>query len=317
MPSPIVVTGAPDFIGSDTDQLLAEVHAVWGVDNFRTGNRKNLLVALPNRNFVLRALDVTDKSAFNDLVRGVRPEIVIHLAAPVSVPENIANPALNDKLKFQATAIVEEAAGHSKQVSRIVFASTPAVYGSPIHCLVSEKSPAKPVCPYGSAKLASEQLLLTPVTKDKFVGWCHWYFNVYGPRQVPGSSYSGVISIFLDQMQRNVAPIIYGDAEQTRDFVSVPDAARANVLAETRQSLTNGLSNICTDRATRVNALWKLLSRDRATPLAARYLTSRAEDIRHSYGLADIADTRLGFRAKIPLSESLAELVARSQKSHA
>ena len=127
----ILVTGAAGFIGSHTvDHLLAAGHTVWGLDNFRTGRRENLAEALRQPTFTLVELDVTDEPAFGGLVEQIRPEAIIHLAALVSVPESIANPALNDLLNFQATRIVADIA-RKHSVSSIIFASSAAVYGDP------------------------------------------------------------------------------------------------------------------------------------------------------------------------------------------
>src|ERR1700677_5049031 len=104
--------------------------------------------------------------------------------------------------------------------------------------------------PYGSAKLNSEALLLHYSAKYGLPASCLRYLNVFGPRQDPRSPYSGVISIFLDCFERDAAPTIYGDGEQTRDFVSVHDVARANVIAATQKGLRSGVVNICTGRAT-------------------------------------------------------------------
>ena len=126
----VLVTGAAVFIGSHTvDHLLAANCAVTGVDNWRTGQRANLTAAA-HPNFRLHELDVLAARPFSALVGTIRPEVIVHLAALVSVPESIANPELNDRLNFQATRVVLEAAD-THGVSRIVFASSAAVYGDP------------------------------------------------------------------------------------------------------------------------------------------------------------------------------------------
>lgn len=304
----ILVTGAAGFIGSNTvDQLLAAGHAVWGVDNFRTGRRENLKDALRNKVFTLLESDVAEETDFIDLAGKIRPEVIVHLAALVSVPESIANPALNDRLNFQATRIVAEAT-HRFQVSRVVFASSAAVYGDPAVCPVPEDAPTKPLSPYGSAKLASENLLFEYADKYGLSVHCHRYFNVYGPRQDPRSPYSGVISVFLDCYERKTAPTIFGDGEQTRDFVSVHDVARANVIAATQKGLGSGVVNICTGRATSINELWRLLSRKDLKSLQPNYAPSRPQDIRYSCGSPEAARRDLGFNAATNLAAGLVEL---------
>lgn len=309
MAQKIIVTGAAGFIGSHTvDQLLAAGHAVWGVDNFRTGRRENLAEALKHKAFVLQELDVAEETNFIDLVGEIRPDVIIHLAALVSVPESIVSPALNDRLNFQATRIVAEAA-RRHQIPRIVFASSAAVYGDPAGCPILEDAPKKPLSPYGSAKLASEALLLDYAAKYGLTAHCLRYFNVYGPRQDPHSSYSSVISIFLDHLKHDTAPVIYGDGEQTRDFISVHDVARANVIAATKENLESGVANICTSRATSVNMLWRLLARHHHHAPHPSYAPPRLGDIRHSCGSPEAARRELGFTARIDMETGLAGLL--------
>jgi len=304
----ILVTGAAGFIGSHTvDQLLAAGHAVWGIDNFRTGRRENLAEALRHKTFILHEFDVTEESEFVKVVGEIRPDIIIHLAALVSVPESIANPALNDRFNLQATRIVAEAA-RRHQVPRIVFASSAAVYGDPAVCPILEDTPKQPLSPYGSAKLASEKLLFDYAAKYGLTAYCLRYFNVYGPRQDPRSPYSGVISIFLDCFKRNTAPTIYGDGEQTRDFVSVHDVARANVIAATREGPRSGVVNICTGRATSINELWCLLSQYQPKVSQLSYAPLRPGDVRHSCGSPEAARGDLGFSAATDLAVGLVEL---------
>ena len=304
----ILVTGAAGFIGSHTvDQLLAAGHAVLGVDNFQTGRRENLMEALRHKTFILRELDVTEESTFFDLVGEIGPDVIIHLAALVSVPESIASPALNDRLNFQATRIVAEAA-RRHQVPRIVFASSAAVYGDPAVCPVPEDTPKKPLSPYGSAKLASEELLLDYAAKYGLAAHCLRYFNVYGPRQDPHSPYSGVISIFLDHLKHDTAPMIYGDGKQTRDFISVHDVALVNVIAAVHRGPTSSVVNICTGQATSVNALWRLLARHHPHAPRPSYAPPRPGDIRHSCGLPEAARRDLSFTARTDLAAGLAEL---------
>lgn len=194
----ILLTGAAGFIGSHTvDYLLASGFSVCGVDNFRTGRRENLAGALRHSRLVFRELDITEGRDFVRIVGEMHPDVVIHLAALVSVPESIANPALDDRLNFQATRIVVEAA-REHGVARIVFASSAAVYGDPADSVVGEDAAKKPLSPYGAAKLGSEEHLLDSAQRYGFVAHCQRYFNVYGSRQDPRSPYSGVISIFLD-----------------------------------------------------------------------------------------------------------------------
>ena len=304
----ILVTGAAGFIGSHTvDHLLAAGHTVWGLDNFRTGRRENLAEALRQPTFTLVELDVTDEPAFGGLVEQIRPEAIIHLAALVSVPESIANPALNDLLNFQATRIVADIA-RKHSISRIIFASSAAVYGDPAVVPIPEHAIKRPLSPYGVAKLASENLLLEYASRHGLVAHCQRYFNVYGPRQDPSSPYSGVISIFLDRLGRNLPATVFGDGEQTRDFISVHDVARANALAATAPAIASGVVNICTGQAVSLNHLWRLLAGDRQDAPVPIHAPPRPGDIQHSCGCTDAARASLGFQARHTLAEGLRAL---------
>ena len=304
----ILVTGAAGFIGSHTtDHLLHAGHFVIGVDNFRTGKRANLASALTNPKFIFCELDVTEESAFTEIVGQYRPDVIVHLAALVSVPESIANPALNDLLNFRTTRTVAEAA-RLHLVPRIVFASSAAVYGDPTYTPISENGPTQPLSPYGSAKLASENLLMEYASRHGLVARCQRYFNVYGPRQDPSSPYSGVISIFLDRLGRNLPATIFGDGEQTRDFISVHDVARANALAATAPAIASGVVNICTGQAVSLNHLWRLLAGDRQDAPVPIHAPPRPGDIQHSCGCTDAARASLGFQARHTLAEGLRAL---------
>ncbi len=304
----ILVTGAAGFIGSHTtDHLLHAGHFVIGVDNFRTGKRANLASALTNPKFIFCELDVTEESAFTEIVGQYRPDVIVHLAALVSVPESIANPALNDLLNFRTTRTVAEAA-RLHLVPRIVFASSAAVYGDPTHTPIPENGPTLPLSPYGSAKLASENLLLEYASRHGLVVRCQRYFNVYGPRQDPSSSYSGVISIFLDRLGRNLPATIFGDGEQTRDFISVYDVARANALAATAPGLASGVANICTEKEVSLNQLWQLLRQGFSEAPVPLHVPERPGDIRRSCGSTALAHDSFGFRSRISLEHGLRDL---------
>lgn len=304
----ILVTGAAGFIGSHTvDLLLAKGHAVLGVDNFRTGKEANLAEARRHPHFSFRQADVADESVFPEIVAGFRPDAIIHLAALVSVPESIANPAENHRLNFHATEVVRDAAIASG-VQRIVFASSAAVYGANPALPLVETAECRPLSPYGQAKLDSERLLLAPGLP--FVARCHRYFNVYGPRQDPSSPYSGVISRFADALGSGQSPTIHGDGEQSRDFIYVGDVAIANLVAATRPDLRPGVANICTGQAISLNQLHRELCAAAQLPWSAPTSgPSRSGDIRHSCGSPAEAARALGFEAHTPLSSGLRQVV--------
>ena len=304
----VLVTGAAGFIGSHTcEHLLAAGHRVVGVDNFRTGRPENLGAVGGHPSFRFVNVDVTDGIAFEAVVAEAKPAAMIHLAALVSVPESLQDPVANFRLNLVATFHLAEAA-RRHHVARVVFASSAAVYGNATDVPLREDSALQPLSPYGGAKLASEALLFSHARSFGFTARCLRYFNVFGPRQDPRSPYSGVISIFAEKMARGAAPVIFGDGEQTRDFISVHDVARANVLAATRPGVDHGVTNICTGRAISLNQLATIMRLIHPGAPAPSHATARPGDIRHSVGAPDRARVELNFAAEKSLHACLAEL---------
>ncbi len=305
----IFVSGAAGFIGSHTvDGLLRAGHSVTGVDNFRSGRHENLSAALASDQFTLIEADVAEPGAVAEICGRQPTDAIIHLAALVSVQESIANPELNHALNVRATHLVAEAA-RLHRVPRVVFASSAAVYGNATDLPIRESAEKKPISPYGAAKLASEALLLGHGAAFGFAVRCQRYFNVYGPRQDPASPYSGVVSIF-DRRYREGKPVtIYGDGRQTRDFVSVHDVARANLIAATQSSLASGVANICTGCATSLLEVATIFAQHypKAAPVA--HAAGRSGDIIHSLGAPEIARAELRFRAEVAIATGLAELI--------
>ncbi len=305
----VLVTGAAGFIGSHTvDRLLAAGHSVIGVDNFRTGHRVNLAGAFQSARFAFHELDVTASDRLATLFAATKPDAVVHLAALVSVQESLTNPDLNFALNVHATHLVAEAA-RAHGVRRIVFASSAAIYGNATDLPIRESAEKNPISPYGAAKLASEELLLGYGAAFGLTVRCQRYFNVFGPRQDPASPYSGVISIFARRYRDGTGVTIYGDGQQTRDFISVHDVARANVLATTSPEIGCGAANICSGRATSLLDVAGVFARHYPAIEAPSHGPPRAGDIVHSLGSPELAAAALGFRAEVAVESGLDELI--------
>ncbi|MES1194383.1 MAG: NAD-dependent epimerase/dehydratase family protein, partial [Opitutus sp.] len=218
----------------------------------------------------------------------------------------------NFELNLRATHLVAEAA-RTHGVARVVFASSAAVYGDAPALPLSERAgDLRPISPYGAAKLASESLLLGYAAACGFTVRCHRYFNVYGPRQDPRSPYSGVVSIFCEKLRAGASPTIFGDGEQTRDFIAVDDVARANVLAITAPQLNSGVVNICSGQATSLNRMVQILRGLIAGAPAAFHAPAKPADIRHSLGAPGLARAECGFAAEVSLEGGLAATLRHS-----
>ena len=308
----ILVTVAAGFIGSHTtDLLLAGGHEVVGLDSFRTGREENLAAAARHPQFRLIRADLTADGVLARAAATEKPEAILHLAALVSVPESIAHPELNRRLNVDATRLVADAAVASGSVRRIVFASSSAVYGSNPDLPLRESAQAHPLSPYGAAKLESEGILAGLARDRPAISTVALrYFNVYGPRQDPGSPYSGVISLLAAAAREGRPFARHGDGGQTRDFISVADVARANVLALTQPVSGPLVVNICTGHATTLNEMIRLVEAITGRALNPGRQPARAGDIRHSAGSPAAAAEHLGFRSADSVETGLRAFLA-------
>lgn len=220
----VLITGGAGFIGS------ALVHALVGggahvtvLDDLSTGSMDNLHPAAG-----FRCLDVTSDAAAA-AIAAAAPEVVMHLAAQVSVTASIADPAHDWHVNVDGTRLVAEAAA-AAGVRRVLFASSAAVYGTPTALPLVEDGPTEPVVPYGRSKLEAERVLAEVLRPAGVDFACLRLANVYGPRQRADGE-GGVVAEFASRMARGEAPSVYGSGRQTRDFVYVADVVEAFVEA--------------------------------------------------------------------------------------
>jgi UDP-glucose 4-epimerase len=280
-----LVTGGAGFIGSHiVQQLLHDGHHARVLDNFTTGKRDNLSFAAGNSALEVFEGDIRDESAVASAMKGV--DGVFHEAALVSVPKSVEQPALSFDINVKGTFTVFEAARRAA-VRRVVFASSAAVYGDNPNLPLNESAVPIPLSPYGLDKLYTEQLgaLYQSLYGQQMLALR--YFNVFGPRQDPASPYSGVISIFVDRLKSAQAPVIYGDGEQTRDFVYVGDIVQANIKAMFADYFGFRVYNVGCGRQTSLNQLFSQLKELTASSLVPRYTECRLGDVKHS--LSDIS----------------------------
>ncbi|MBN8547134.1 MAG: SDR family NAD(P)-dependent oxidoreductase [Ignavibacteria bacterium] len=223
----ILITGGAGFIGSHMAENFS--NKGWEVvvlDNFTTGKRENLSHIPQNLKIVEG--DIRDTSIVNEVMAGC--DAVIHLAALASVPASFKNPVETYEVNFMGTQNVLEAALQHK-VKRVTFASSSAVYGDTEILPITEKNPDNPLSPYGLSKLLGEKLCRFYNTAFGLPVVIFRFFNVYGPRQNPFSEYSAVIPKFLSIIKDGGTPVIFGDGEQTRDFIYISDLVHAHERA--------------------------------------------------------------------------------------
>jgi len=197
----------------------------------------------------------------------------------------------------------------------VVYASSAAVYGDTLDLPIRESTSLAPISAYGADKVAAEQFAQATWQRAAVPSIGLRLFNVYGPRQDPRSSYSGVISIFVDRLSAGAPAEIYGDGEQVRDFVYVGDAA-AYFLAAMDQAGTGApVYNVCSGRGTTVNVLYAHLQAILGCALPATYRPARPGDIRDSIGDPSAGERRFAVRAETPLPKGLRHVVAEQRAS--
>jgi UDP-N-acetylglucosamine/UDP-N-acetyl-alpha-D-glucosaminouronate 4-epimerase len=298
-----LVTGGAGFIGSHlTEALLKRGHTVRVADNLCTGHRRNLQ---PGAEFFEG--DLADAEFARRAVAGM--DYVLHEAAIPSVPRSVKNPVESHRANIDGTLNVLIAARDAK-VKRLVFAGSSSVYGDTPTLPKHEDMPTNPLSPYALHKLVGEQYgrmftrlygLETVTTR---------YFNVFGPRQDPGSPYSGVISLFITALLEGRQPTIYGDGEQTRDFTFVANVVDGVLRAAETPGVGGEVFNIATNGRVSLNGLLATLNGIIGTDLKAIYGPARAGDVRDSQADITKAERALGYRPIATFKEGLRQTVA-------
>ena len=299
----VLVTGGAGFIGSNIVALLARetTAAIVVLDNLSSGYRENLQ-ALPVR-FVQG--DVRDEAAVRDAVRGC--DTVFHLAASVGNARSIDDPIQDSEINVLGTLRVLEAARHGG-VTKVVYSSSAGIFGELKTLPIREDHPIEPDTPYGASKLCGEKLCLSYAKLYPMESVCLRYFNVYGVHQ-RYDAYGNVIPIFAHRVLHGEPITIYGDGEQTRDFVNVADVARANVAA----ALAGGISgafNIASGTRITINRLAELIQSASGVRGVVRHGPPRPGDVRHSLADVSAASAAFGYRPAVDLEPGLREYMA-------
>ena len=306
--APILITGGAGFIGSHlADALLAKGYSVRVLDNLSTGKRANL--PLTHARIELVEGDVADAQVVQRWMQGCRAGG--HLAAVASVQASVDDPVSTHQSNFIGTLNVCEAM-RSHGVKRVLFASSAAVYGNNGEgSAIDEDMPKAPLTPYAVDKLASEQYLdfyrrqhaLEPVVLR--------FFNIFGPRQDPSSPYSGVISIFTERAQQGLPITVFGDGEQTRDFVYVADLVTLLLQALEQPCIEPGAVNVGLGRATSLKQLLAEIDGVLGGLPSVTYASPRLGDIRHSRANNQRMLECFDFPEPTPIAIGLAHLLGR------
>ena len=277
--SPVLVTGGAGFIGSHlVDALLAQGHAVRVLDNLSMGKRSNLPLEHPRLQLIEG--DVADAALVLQVVAGCRA--VVHLAAVASVQASVDDPVSTHQSNFVGTLNVCEAM-RQQGVRRVLFASSAAVYGNNGEGQAIDEEVAKaPLTPYAVDKLASEQYLDFYRRQHGLEPAIFRFFNIFGPRQDPSSPYSGVISIFTTRAQQGLPISVFGDGEQTRDFLYIADLVDLLLQALTAPQAVVGAVNVGWNQSISLNRLLGEIGSLFGGLPAVSYLPPRPGDIRHS-----------------------------------
>jgi UDP-glucose 4-epimerase len=273
----VLVTGGAGFIGSHlTQRLLSAGDQVRILDNLSTGKRENL-----PRDQAIEFVegDIRDVGLVGRCVEKV--DAVVHLAAVASVQASIDDPVGTHQVNFDGTLNLLEAARRTG-TRRFLYACSAAVYGDTASIPVAEDSRPNPLSPYAVDKLAGEYYLLHYHRKYDLAATSFRFFNIYGPRQDPSSPYSGVISIFVDRLQRQQPVTIFGDGEQTRDFVYVGDLAELLTRAVHGVEGVGGVLNVGTGRRHSLLQLLDHLEKLSGGKIERRHEAPRLGDIQHS-----------------------------------
>ena len=295
-----LVTGGAGFIGSHlAEELVRRGHLVRVVDSLITGKRRNI-EHIPGVEFLEG--DLAQPMVAAQAVKGI--DYVLHQAAIPSVPRSVNDPLTSNRSNITASLTLFVAA-RDAGVKRLVYAGSSSAYGNTPALPKHEGMPAHPLSPYALQKLVAEQYAQMFTELYGFETVTTRYFNVFGPRQDPGSPYSGVISLFAKALLEGRRPTIYGDGEQTRDFTYVANVVDGVLRACEVPEAAGQVINVATGGRISLNELLRAMNRIVGTSLDAIYEPSRPGDVKDSQADISKARTLLGYTPTVPLEEGL------------
>ena len=296
----ILVTGGAGFIGSHlVDKALEEGYDVVTIDNLNNGKLENL-----NKDAKFYKVDIVDIDNLSLVFEKEKPDYIIHLAAQISLRESLKNPIYDAEQNILGSINILECC-RKFNVKKVVYASSAAVYGFPKYLPVDEKHPINPFSPYGVSKHTVEHYLQYYHENFEIDYIILRYSNVYGERQDPLGE-AGVIAIFIDKLKKGERPIIFGDGEQTRDFIYAKDVVEANLLALEKET-ENKVFNISTNTETSVNELFKKIKEIMNSNINPIY-KNPIKEVRNIRLDNSLAEKELNWKPKVELNEGLKKI---------
>ena len=304
----VLVTGGAGFIGSNlTEALLKQGHTVRVLDNFSTGKRENL--TFDGRDVLLEVIegDITQYEVCQSAMKGV--EFVFHEAALPSVQQSVEDPLTSNRVNVEGTLNILLAAKEAG-VKKVVYASSCAIYGDDPALPKREDMTPKPLSPYALQKYIGERYcrLFSQLYHLETISLR--YFNVFGPKQSPKSVYAAVIPLFIDALVRGCSPVVFGDGEQSRDFVYIEDIIQANLLALSSQHSYGDVINVAGGRSFSLNQLLTILGEVLGSKVLPDYQGPRAGDIRHSLGDVQRGKELIHYAPQVDIKTGLEKTVA-------
>lgn len=296
----VLVTGGAGFIGSHIVEHFQGRAEVRVLDNFRSGAERNLA----GLQCELFRGSILDREVVRRAMVGV--DFVFHLAAMISVPESMQQPILCVDINTTGTLVVLEEAARAG-VKKLVLSSSAAIYGNSPETPKRETMLPEPKSPYAVTKLDGEYYCKMFTDERALPAACLRYFNVFGPRQDPSSQYAAAVPIFIDRALKNEPITIYGDGEQTRDFIYVKDVAAANAFFATQSDAT-GVFNVAFGARITINDLAKTICRITRSKSEIKYVPERAGDVKHSLASLEKLNAA-GFKAHNQFDAALCETI--------
>ena len=302
-----LVTGGAGFIGSTLSNHLTKENSVIVIDDLSMGKEKNLD---HNSNLKFIKGSVTDEKLMEDIISNNKFDYIFHLAAIASVADSVERPVETHQVNFESVLmLLELIRKYQKNLKRLVFSSSAAVYGDEPTLPKKEESVIRPLTPYAIDKFSAEQYVLDYNHLYGIKTSAVRFFNVYGPNQNPESPYSGVISILIDRYRKILSGeksqfTLFGDGNQSRDFVYIEDVIQALLLVANKKESLGKTYNVGTGYSIKLTELIQIIDTTLKIELPIEYLAERDGDIKDS--ISDISRLReIGYKSDFTFDEGI------------